>query len=349
MVIDTLLKYWGNQYVQVSIIFLVVILAAKILMIYLKKNILKLTSKTKTTLDDELVQKIHDPIFLLFTIIAVKIYLFYLGISDTISTYLSYGINSVLIILTGYVIIVMFNFVIDTWGRKWTQKSKSKIDDQLLVLFHKITHIVIWIVIALVVLDQWGVQIGPMLASLGIAGIAIAFALQSSLSNIFGGISLILDKTFKTGDIIKLDDSTVGTVIAIGLRSTKIRTFDNEMIIVPNGNLSNSKIQNFVPPDPSVRVVIPFGVAYGSDIEQVKKIVLKETRKIKHTLKEPEPHIKFLEMADSSLNFKLFFFIEKYDYIYEAMDRANTLIYDALNKKGINIPFPQMDVHVKKN
>ena len=159
---------------------------------------------------------------------------------------------------------------------------------------------------------------------------------------------IILDKTVRIGDLVYLEDGTKGKILHIGFRSTKIQTFDNELVIVPNSKLADGNVQNIALPEPKVRVVIPFGVAYGSDVEKVKKTVLKEIKKVNGLLDDPEPHAKFLEMADSSLNFKVYFYIKTFEERLSAVDQANTLIYNALNKAGFEIPFPQLDVNLKK-
>jgi potassium-dependent mechanosensitive channel len=148
---------------------------------------------------------------------------------------------------------------------------------------------------------------------------------------------------------VSLDNGAVyGKIMKINLRSTKVQTFNNEIIIVPNSKLAENNIENLAQPEPKSRVVVPFGVAYGSDIEKVKKIVLKEINSVKNIVNEPEPTVKFLEMANSSLNFKAYFFVDSFENKFGALDEANTKIYNALNKNKISIPFPQMDVHLKK-
>ena len=169
-----------------------------------------------------------------------------------------------------------------------------------------------------------------------------------ALSNIFGGVSIILDKSVNVGDLVNLDDGTSGKISKIGIRATKVQTFDNEMIIVPNSKLANSNIKNIAQPEPKSRVVIPFGVAYGTDIEKVRKVVMKEIKTVTGFAKEPEPSVRFVEMGDSSLNFKAYFFVESFEQRFNAIDEANTKIYNALSKNKIEIPFPQMDIHVKK-
>lgn len=157
-----------------------------------------------------------------------------------------------------------------------------------------------------------------------------------------------MDKSIRVGDVVFLDAETKGKIEKIGLRSTKMRTFDNELIIIPNSVLADSNIQNIALPEPKSRVVVPFGVAYGSDVDKVKKIIIKEIKSIKNISKDENINIRFLEMADSSLNFKAYFYVDSYEDRIDALDEANTKIYKALNKNKIEIPFPQMDVHLKK-
>ena len=159
---------------------------------------------------------------------------------------------------------------------------------------------------------------------------------------------MIMDKSIRVGDLVYLDANTRGKIAKIGLRSTKIRTFDNELIIVPNTKLAESNIQNVALPEPKTRVVVPFGVAYGTDVDKVKKIVMKEIKSVEGFINDPEPKIRFLEMADSSLKFNAYFYVKSYENRADAISEANTKIYNALNKNKIEIPFPQRDVHMKK-
>jgi len=170
------------------------------------------------------------------------------------------------------------------------EKTESSVDDQIIPVFHKFSRVFVSIVGMLFVLTVWGIQIGPLLTSLGIVGIAIAFALQNTLGNIFGGISIILDKSVKVGDKIKLDNDTMGTVMDVGLRSTKIKTWDGELITIPNGKLSDSRILNFIQPEPPVRVVIEFGVEYGSDTAKVRKVVIDTISKLQGLIKRDLSH-----------------------------------------------------------
>jgi MscS family membrane protein len=340
-------NYFGNPYVRALLILVLVFVVLRLVMFFIEKVVLRLTSKTKTDVDDVFIKKSSRPITVLVLLIGIRVALEELPLSETVEGVMSKIIYSFMVISIASVVYYFVDIVLFVAMKKTLKGGDKAARESLLNVIHSVLKIVLVVLALLYILDIWGVEIGPFLAGLGIAGIAIAFAMQSSLSNIFGGISMILDKTVKVGDLVYLDAETRGKIVHIGLRSTKILSFDNEFIIVPNGKMADSKIQNIGLPEPKSRVVIPFGVAYGTDVEKVKKIVLVEIKKIKYFVNDPKPNVRFIEMADSSLIFKAYFYVDSFSHRFGAKDEANTRIYNALNKNKISIPFPQRDVHLK--
>ena len=339
-------EYVGNDYLRALVVFLAVFVVLRVFLFVVVRVLPKLVSKTKTNLDDAILTSTRGPLTLVVILAGVRFALGEIALGESFVQTIN-GVLLTLIILAGAVLVyhVVDVFIVIGLGEFGGGK---RIDKSLVQFFHGILKIAIFIVAFLVVLASWGIEIGPLLAGIGVAGIAIAFALQSTLSNIFGGISMLLDKSIKVGDVVNLDDGTSGNILRINLRSTKIKTFNNELVIVPNGKLSESNIMNVALPEPKTRVVVPFGVAYGSDVDKVKRVVLKEVKLVANYIDEPEPSVKFLEMGDSALKFKAFFYVDSFDNRYSALDEANSRIYKALNKNGIVIPFPQVDVHLKK-
>jgi len=338
-----------NTYLKALTIFALFFICSELVVIVSRKYFMSLAEKTKTNVDDLIVKKTNRPISFIIILIGLKIALNTVYEKEFLERiFVSEIINTLLIIILAYLVIKVFDLLIDGWGKAFAQRTKSSMDDQLLALFHKFSKIVFFILAVLFVIQVWGIKVGPLLAGLGIGGIAIAFAMQSSLANIFGGISMILDKNIKTGDVIQLDASTKGTILDIGLRSTKIKTWDNEVIIVPNGKLSESTIQNFLQPDPTARVTIDFGVVYGTGHKKVKKIVLDAIKKISEVLKEPESKVMFIEMGDFALKFRAYLWVESFDLRWSTREKATCAIYDALNKAKIGIPFPTQTIYVKK-
>jgi len=336
-----------NNYLHSLIILIVFYLLSKMLVFISQKIILKLTQKTKTDIDDLIVKRTNKPVSLVLLLVGFRLALFPLKIRQDILDVIENAISSLIIVAITYIVIVVLDTIIDNWGKNIAEKTRSPFDDEIIPLFHKFTRIFVSIIGLLFVISMWGVQIGPLLTSLGIAGIAVAFALQTTLGNIFGGVAIILDKSIKVGDKIRLDNDTMGTVIDVGLRSTKIKTWDNELVTVPNGKLADSRILNFIQPDPSVRVVIEFGVEYGSDTSKVSKVVLDTIKRIRGVLKEPAPKIMMMEIGDFALKFRALFWVENFDIKFDTKALATEEIYNALIKAKIGIPFPTRTVYLK--
>jgi MscS family membrane protein len=341
-------QLFENRYLIAVMVFIFFFVVSKIFVYVVRKFILAITIRTKTNLDDELVSRTNWPISWLLIFIGAKIALEYLELKNGLAYYINLAALSLIYVAVGLVVISVVVTLIDFWGSKLARKTKSSMDDALIPLLRRTTKVIIFIFITIFVLDAWGINVTGLLAGVGIAGIAIGFAVKDSLANIFGGVSLILDKTFHVGDKIALDDGTIGLVSDVGIRATRIKTFDNEMIIVPNGTLANMRIKNFNLPDPAARIVVPFGVEYGVDPDKVKRIVLSELKKIKEVLKDPSPNVRFVEMADSSLNMKALFWVDEISKVDDKKEEATTAIYNALNKHKIGIPFPTRTLYVKK-
>ena len=341
-------QYIAHDYLRFVVILIGGFILLRIFIFLIEKVVLKLTIKTKTKLDDLLVKKTSKPITFLILMIVLRVALNEVFLGEKFGDILNKIVMSI-IILAIFIVAYSVFFLVINRGWKKLRKGEDKGKNQgMFHLLEGTLKVVFVVAIFLIILQFWGVAIGPLLAGIGIGGIAIAFALQSSLGNIFGGISIILDDSIRVGDLVNLADGVSGKILKIGLRSTKIMTFDNEVIIIPNGKLADSNIHNVAKPEPKSRVVIPFSVAYGSDIGKVKKLILIEIKKITGYIEDPEPVVRFLKMADSGLEFKAYFFVDTFENRFNAIDEANTRIYNALNGAKISIPFPQVDVHLKR-
>ena len=332
-----------------SLIILVAFYVASQLVVFVAEKIfMRFASKTQTKVDDLIIQKSNKPISFILILFGTRLALNPLAIAEPVEAIIINLLYSLIGFLLVYVFISVFGVIIDEWGIKFAQKTHSKIDDDLLSIFHRFSKILFIILGLLYILNIWGVEIGPFLASLGIAGVAVAFALQNTLGNIFGGISIILDRTVKRDDIVQLDSGESGRIYDVGLRSTKIKTWNNEIVSVPNGKLANSTIKNVTSPSPSIRIDLTFGVEYGSDPDKVKKVALDTCKKVKEVLKDPAPNIWFTEMADFSLNFKLMFWVNDIAKKWDTHQEVITALYNNLGKNKIGIPFPTHTVYMKK-
>jgi MscS family membrane protein len=314
----------------------------------IEKALLWLVRHTETTADDELADRLNPTAIWFFSFLALKYAYDYSGFLAKYATKIDAALDTALIAIAFYALFVFLDVLLEHAGKRLAKKTKSTADDNLISLGRKVLRFLIITFGFLAILSSWGINITSVLAGLGIAGIAIGFAVKDSLANIFGGISIIMDHTFRIGDKIQIDSGEVGVIKDIGVRSTKIQDYDNKEIIIPNGVMANAKIINYTKPDKKMRFVVDFGVAYGSDPDKVKKIVLAAIKKTKKVIKEPEPAVIFTEMADSALSFKGMGWVDDYNDAYMVHKEATQNIYKALNKAKIVIPFPQMDVHMKK-
>jgi MscS family membrane protein len=335
-----------SSYPRAFVIFFVLLILLRLVLYAVQKIFIKITSKTKSDLDNIILKKSNKPLtyiaLLVSLIVALQDIVFESGVENIVFKIL----YSLLGITIGYLVFHIADLSLMRLWKNISKQTDSNLDDTIGQLVHEVLRITLILIIGIFILNIWGVEIGPFLAGLGIAGLAVALALQPTLSNIFSGISIVLDGTFKVGDVIEVNGMS-GEVYQISLRTSRIKSFDNEMIIIPNGVMAGSTVKNFFQPDISIRVNLEFGVEYGVDPEYIKKIVLEEVDQIKLINKEKESQVIFLEMADSSLNFKVRFWVDDISKKWPAHQEAITRIYRRFYKEGIGIPYPQKTVWMR--
>ncbi|MGD9947500.1 MAG: mechanosensitive ion channel family protein [Desulfobulbus sp.] len=196
--------------------------------------------------------------------------------------------------------------------------------------------------------SHFGIPVTAIFASAGIAGVAVALAARETLANFFGGISIFLDRPFRAGDYIVLSSGERGEVKAVGMRSTRLLTRDDIMITIPNSVITNGKVTNQSLPSPSVRVKIKVGVAYGTDIDKVESILLEIAAHNEMAMPAPEPRVRFRALGDSTLDFELLCWASRPQDRGLLIHQLNRAIYLKFGQEGIDIPFPQMGVHIHK-
>ena len=258
---------------------------------------------------------------------------------------LDYGTEYGLKLLGGVLI-----WIIGTWLIKKIKRILLKAMDHLdydETLERFLSNLIIGglkVVLVIAILGQLGVQTTSFAAILAAAGLAIGLALQGSLSNFAGGVLIMLFKPYKIGDFIETQGE-MGTVKEIEIFTTKLNTTDNKEVIIPNGTISNGNITNYST-EKTRRIDITMGVSYDADIKQTKDLLMKIMTDHPNILKEPAPIVVLGELADSSVNFKMRPWTLTEDYwlvYYEIMETCKI----ELDKAGIEIPYPQMDIHKK--
>ncbi|MFN3873725.1 MAG: mechanosensitive ion channel family protein, partial [Ignavibacterium sp.] len=199
------------------------------------------------------------------------------------------------------------------------------------------------------VLAKFKVDISAFVVSLGVGSLAIALAAQETLSNMISGFIIMTDRPFRIGDRIRYADNQVGDVVDIGIRSTKILDFDNNIVIIPNNEIVKSRLVNITYPNSLTRVVVEVGVAYGTDIKKVKEILLKVADEDPDCSKQIAPEVFLINFGTSSLDFRLVARTDDYRNAWVMQCRLREKIYEEFNKNNIEIPFTQIVVHQSKS
>ena len=240
-------------------------------------------------------------------------------------------------------------FVIGRWIAKIlcsiTKKVllKSDVDPTIVSFVSNLIYFTLLTFVVLAALGQLGIQTTSFIAIIGAAGLAIGLALQGSLSNFAAGFLMIIFRPFKVGDFIE-GAGVMGTVEDIEIFTTQLKTPDNKLVIIPNSKLTSDNITNFTTTG-SRRVDLVFGIGYTDDIDHAKEIFIELLNNDSRILKDPEPTVGLLELADSSVNFAVRPWVNSSDYwdVYFDMTERVKKRFDS---EGISIPFPQQDVHL---
>ncbi len=219
-------------------------------------------------------------------------------------------------------------------------------------LFSNITKIVVFVIGLLVVLDALGISITPMLTALGVGGLAVALALQDTLSNLFAGIHIIASRKLRPGDYIRIESGDEGHVTDITWRNTTIRAFANNMIVVPNAKLASSVVTNFHMPEIRMAVPVTVGVSYSSDLEKVERVTVEVAKAVMNEVEGGvpgyEPFLRFHTFGDSSINFTVYLQAQEYNDLYLVKHEFVKRLHKRYNEEGIEIPFPIRTIVMKQ-
>jgi len=334
-----------NILLQRVVIILIYAVLAKAVDIFIDRILSRLAAKTRIRFDDKLINYFHAPIC--WTVLGFGV-LHSLAVGvlhDPWQMILPQATKTILLILWLIASIRIFNWIVEQYMTR--THEKGKIGKDLFMVLKNVLRVVVIVAGLIWLLSIWHINLTPLFASAGIAGIAVALAAKDTLANFFGGISIFMDNAYKVGEYIILDSGERGEVVEIGIRSTRIKTRDDVIVTIPNSIIANSKIINESAPIPRFRIRVPMGVAYGSDLDKVEEVLLAVADTNDNIEKYPEPRVRLRAFADSSVNFELLCWVK--DPRDKGLEVHNLLkaAYAAFAAHNISIPFPQRDIHVK--
>jgi small-conductance mechanosensitive channel len=324
------------------------VVAAKVIYWVLGKYVKRLTAKTTTDLDDILLKVAHMPIYYLIILFgteyAVRSVALPAGIEEGVGTLVFIG---TIIVGAIFVADLVCLFFLQGVAKKLTAKTKTTADDEAIPFISKIIRFIIYLIALIIVLGQFNIELTPLIASLGIAGFAIGFAAQDTIGNLLAGFFILTDRPFAKGDRIEVKGN-LGEVVDIGLRTTKIETLDHTYVIVPNSHIISNEVTNFALPDIQIKVRVNVGVAYGTDPNKVREILVKIASELAQVMKNPPPEAYFIEFGESALSFQLVVWITDFHDKFKVIDRINTRINEEFRKEKIEIPYPHRVIYMKK-
>jgi potassium efflux system protein len=263
---------------------------------------------------------------------------------------ISIGGTKITIINIAYLIIflIIFTFVSrvirDTLQNRVLPRTRLDIGGR--ASFVNIVIYTFWIIAIYTGINILGINLSSLAFMAGALGIGIGFGLQNIVNNFVSGIILLFDPSLQVGDMVQVGDDW-GTIGRINIRTTVVQTFDNASLIIPNSQMLSNKITNWSFQDPKVRRQVDVGVAYGSDVHLVRKLLLQIAEEMPEVIEDPAPRVDFMDFGNSALIFRIRFWISSPDYWLTAPTEFRFRIDEEFRKYGIEIAFPQQDIHIR--
>lgn len=347
---DALQPLWDffAPYPGVLTLLLIVVayLAGKLLKLVLSRSLMKLVAKTSNKADDQLVEYLTHPLVLTMVVIALM---------------LAVSLFNMPAGLRDATLAILATILLFSWLRAGLRTAHVLLEllasnhhrfeivqERTIPVFDITIKILLVGMAAYFILLIWGINPTAWLASAGVIGIAVGFAAKDSLANLFSGIFIVADAPYKIGDYIVLDSGERGKVTHLGMRSTRLLTRDDIEVTVPNAVIANAKIVNESGgPWLKERIRIPVGVAYGSDVDEVCNALEEIALNHPEIAKQPVPRVRMRALGNSSLDFELLGWIEHPELRGRVRHDLLKNIYNSFIQKGIEIPFPQTDIHIR--
>ncbi len=331
------------------LLFLVLFLLLSLLGIFLVKLSLKLAkgvyARTKTKLDDYAFKALSTPLQLAAVVIAAHIALHFATLKPAFAKVIQDTLFVLIVLLVVIAINNLFKAIVQWLHETAANKEFVRRFAPILEIGEKLF---VWTAGLMIVMKRFNYDISSLIVSMGVGSLAIGLAAQDTLSNIIAGLTILLDQPFKVGDRIKLESGEFGDVLEIGLRTTKIKTVENYVLVIPNSLLVKSKVLNFYLPESRTVGKVSVGVSYGEDPEKVREVLVKSALEVEEVLREPAPSAFFTDFGDSALNFLLVFHVDDPKKVFTTANKIRDRILENFRREGIDIPFPIQTVYLRR-
>lgn len=340
-----------NNEVQEILISLAFILGAivlgRLVRWFAEKILPKLTAKTETQLDDVLVEVLKAPMLFALTLVGFWIGIKRLSMPANVMEMMADAYKFLLVISATWFVSRAVSTFINVVLKEKVNDESSRMDEHALSLIKKVSSFVIWSIGVITALNNAGVDVGALIAGLGIGGVAIALAAQDTAKNIFAGMMILFDRPFKIGELITIDGTT-GYVEDMGIRSTKLRTYSGQLVVIPNYKTADSNLTN-ITREPSRRIELNVGLTYSTTPEQMRQ-AMDILCKLPSSVGGIEEKVKvyFTSFGDFSLNITCWYYIKKDSDLFETQSAVNLHVLDEFNAHGLDFAFPTQTLYVNK-
>jgi MscS family membrane protein len=320
------------------------IVAGKIIYWFFGNVIKKLTEKTKTKIDDIIVDMIEEPVVLALAIVGMWYGLHRLDFPENWYEFMGKVYHVLIAVNITWLIARLVDAIIEEYVVPLTEKTESTLDDQIIPVVRKGLRSVIWILGVIVALNNAGYDVGALIAGLGIGGLALAMAAKDSVANIFGGIMIFTDKPFKVGDRVKINGFD-GSITEVGIRTSRMRTLEGRLVTIPNSQFTGNMVEN-VSEEPTRKVILNLGLTYDMKADQMKKglEILKEIAK-NNTDVNDNYLVSFNAFGDFSLGILFIYYIRKDSDILDTQTAINLEILKQFGANGLEMAFPTQTIY----
>ena len=341
---------WAGP-LSAALLFVGFLIASGVANVVMRVFLGRLARRTPGTLDEELLNVVRGPVVLFIVLSGLFLALLILTNLESPRYALIAGFDDqirrawlvVVIAEVAYLLYHLLDATMTWYIQSVAQTTETQLDDRLLPPLKRIMPLLVYSLGFLMALSVLNIPISPILAGLGIGGLAVALAVQPTLANFFAGTYVVTEGELNVGDYIELQGGPSGYVVEVGWRSTKIRSMYNNLVIIPNSQMANSIVTNYYSPEPSMNVLVYCGVSYDSDLEVVESVVREASQELVNESEyavDGEPWFGFDEFGDSNISFWVF--VQAKDRLgsfYLTSDLVK-VIHSRLTAEGIEINYP---------
>lgn len=343
--------YYGNtigEWALALVILIASILLSKLVYIIISKFVKQFTKRTKSRLDDIIIDKIEEPVVFAIIITGIWYGLNILKFPDTLESIIGHAFYFIITFNIAWLLVRLFNAFIEELLVPLVKKTETDLDDQLLPVLRKSITISIWILAIVIGLNNAGYDVTALIAGLGIGSLAFALAAKDSIGHIFGGFVLFTDRPFTLNDRVIVKDYE-GIVKEIGVRSTRIQTLDGRMVTLPNGTIANDSVVN-VSMENGRKITADLGLTYDTspDNMQLAMDILKKVSENNEFVDSTRTVTSFISFGDFSLNIRYIYYIKKGSDIFNTMNGVNMEVLRLFNENGLEFAFPTQTIQSVK-